>query len=110
MLRSDDPDGYIFDALDGYDITTPLGLNKALSSRNAYANKELRNIAAAAEIADKISFHVARHTFADLARRNGWSVYDVSRALAHSSIKVTDTYLQGFDEERLDKKMDELFS
>ena len=88
-------DPYLFDALDRYDTTTPEGLHKALSSRNAYANKLLREIAERAEIDAKVSFHVARHSFADLARKGGWSVYDVSRALRHSSLSITDGYLAG---------------
>jgi len=103
----DDP--YLFDALDRYDTTTPEGLHKALSSRNAYANKLLREIAKRAKIDAKVSFHVARHSFADLARKGGWSVYDVSRALRHSSLSITDGYLAGFDAEALDARMHDLF-
>ena len=102
-------DPYLFDALDRYDTTTPEGLHKALSSRNAYANKLLREIAARAGIDAKVSFHVARHSFADLARKGGWSVYDVSRALRHSSLSITDGYLAGFDAEALDERMRGLF-
>lgn len=110
LLREGEPDGYIFDALDGYDTTTAKGLHKALSSRNAYANKELRKIAKKAGITVPVSMHVARHTFADLARRNGWSLYDVSRALKHSDLRRTDGYLSSFDTEALDARMRGLFS
>ncbi|PAP75288.1 site-specific integrase [Rubrivirga marina] len=102
-------DPYLFDALDRYDTSTPGGLHKALSSRNAYANKVLRQIAERAKIEDHLSFHVARHTFADLARKGGWSVYDVNRALRHSSLSITDGYLAGFDAEALDERMRGLF-
>lgn len=105
--QGDDP--YLFDALDRYDTSTPEGLHNALGSRNAYANRLLKEIASRAEIDSRVSFHVARHSFADLARRAGWSVYDVSRALRHSSIKITDGYLAGFDADALDARMRGLF-
>jgi integrase len=35
LQRIDDPEAYLFDALDRYDTSTPKGLHDALSSRNA---------------------------------------------------------------------------
>ena len=109
LQRGGGPDEYLFDALDGYDTATAKGLTNALSSRNAYANKLLRQIAKRAGIGAPVSFHCARHTFADLARKGGWSVYDVSRALRHSDLRITDGYLAGFDADALDERMRGLF-
>jgi len=103
-------DDWLFsDGLGPYNVDTPAALNAALSSRNAYANKVLRELAGLAGIEGKVSFHVARHTFADLARRAGWNVHDVSRAMAHSTLAVTDRYLATMDRERLDGGMRTLF-
>ncbi len=53
--------------------------------------------------------HVARHSFADMARQSGWSIYDISRALRHSNIAVTESYLSAIDEQAFDTGLDELF-
>jgi integrase/recombinase XerD len=110
LQREGAPDAYLFDALDRYDTSTPAGLLQALSSRNAYANKVLRQIAERAGVDVPVSMHVARHTFADLARKGGWSVYDISKGLGHGGLAVTTGYLAGFDAEALDERMRGLFT
>ena len=101
--------GYIFPILAGYDVSTPEGLLNAISSQNALINKYLKKIAEKAGVNCKLSFHVSRHSFADVARKKGMGVYNISKALGHSSIKVTENYLRGFDAESLDAEMDNLF-
>lgn len=100
---------FLFDALDRYRTNTPEGLNDGLRSRNAFINRRLAELAKRAEIEKQVSYHVARHSFADMARRNGWSLYDVSRALRHSTLRETDGYLASFDVEALDERMRGLF-
>lgn len=105
----------LFPILDGgqggaaYDLSTPRGMDRAVASQNALHNKTLKRIGALAEVRSTLSMHVARHSFADLARRDGWSVYDVKQALRHSSVAVTEQYLAGFDSEALDKQIAALF-
>lgn len=62
-----------------------------------------------AGIQKHVTTHVARHTFADLARRKGWSVYDISKAMAHSKLRETEVYLANFDHDALDEKLAALF-
>ena len=62
-----------------------------------------------AEIDANISFHVSRHSFANYANKKGMDLYSISKALAHSDLKTTQQYLDSFDEEKLDKSMNELF-
>ena len=106
---------YLFPALvrpDGshaYDLTTPRGMDRAVASQNALHNKTLKRLATLADVRATLSMHVARHSFADLARRGGWSVYDVKQALRHSSVAVTEGYLAGFDSEALDVQTRALF-
>ena len=102
--------GYIFPVLTGYDVSTPSKLLNAISSQNALINKYLKKIAERAGVNCKLSFHVSRHSFADVARKKGMGVYNISKALGHSSIKVTENYLRGFDAESLDAEMENLFS
>jgi integrase len=53
---------------------------------------------------------MARHSFADRARRAGWSLHTIKDALGHATLAVTERYLAGFDAEVLDARMRELFS
>ncbi len=73
------------------------------------ANRALEKIAEQAGIEDKVTFHVSRHSFADYARTSNMSIYDISKALGHSDIKITQDYLKSFDETSLDKGMEQLF-
>jgi site-specific recombinase XerD len=80
-----------------------------MSAKNALINKYLHKIAKLAKITKPVSFHIARHSFADIARRKGISVYDISNMLAHSSIKITEAYLKNFDSESMDNSMERIF-
>ncbi len=81
---------------------------------NTIVNKELKNVFADLE-RPAVSFHVARHTFANLARLSAdkvgdknvkWDIYRISRALGHSSVKVTELYLRGFENIEITHAMD----
>jgi len=58
-------------------------------------NKYLKKLAQMAEIPKEVSFHVSRHTFATLHQHNGTDIYIISKLLGHSSITVTQRYLNG---------------
>lgn len=58
-----------------------------------------------AGITKKLSMHIARHSFANIARQKKANVYDISKALGHSSIKITETYLSAFDTQSEDETM-----
>ena len=53
--------------------------------------------------------HAARHSFANIARQKNANVYDISNALGHSDIKVTEAYLSQFDYQSQDKTMAMVF-
>jgi integrase len=104
------PEGFIFPILKpGRDYSDAMYLKKQISSKNVMANTHLKKIAAAAGIQEHISFHVSRHSFADYARTSGMNIYDISKALGHSDIQITQGYLKSFDETSLDSSMQELF-
>jgi len=103
------PEAFLFPMLDGYDIGTAKDLHNAVSAQNTIHNKYLKKIAKQAKVSGSLSFHVARHSFADLARREGWDVYAISKAMAHSGLAVTEHYLAGFDSDLVDGKLNELF-
>jgi site-specific recombinase XerD len=102
-------DAFLFPFLDGYDLSTPDAYRSARGSRNATYNSLLKEIAAEAGVSKSLSSHVARHTFADLTRREGWDTYDTSKALRHHSLSQTQTYLARSDDAKLDGLLDNLF-
>lgn len=81
----------------------------AEESNNSLLNKFLLKIAKMAGVEKRISMHISRHSFADLARRQGASVYDVKQALGHSSLKITEKYLASFDTASQDATLDSIF-
>ena len=62
-----------------------------ISAANALINKHLAVLAGRIGV-PRISMHVARHSFADMARQKTGNVYLVSEALDHSSVSVTEHY------------------
>ncbi|MBC13001.1 MAG: hypothetical protein CMM85_08545 [Rhodothermaceae bacterium] len=109
------PDAYLFSVLDGYDLKTEDQRVNAIGSQNAVANKYLKELAKRAEAGEaampaKLTFHIARHSFADLARKAGWDVYAISKALGHAGLAVTEHYLAGFDGDSLDGNLGALFT
>jgi integrase len=105
-----DKDAFIFPILDaGRDYTDEIFLKAQISSKNVIANKNLKSIARMAGIEANVSFHVSRHSFADYARTSGMDIYNISKALGHADITITQAYLKSFDETSLDAEMNKLF-
>lgn len=104
------PNDYLFPILSSKrDYTTEAELLKEISRKNALINKYLKTICFKAGIAKDVSFHSARHTFADLGRRKIKDVYAISKLLRHSKINITENYLKNFDTEVTDQALDTLF-
>ncbi len=99
----------VFPLADGMPLTAPVERVETLDECNTMLNKSLDVLAKLARIEKKVRFHSARHSFADLARRKGWSVTDIQYALRHSNPAITARYLASLDEERLDERMRILF-
>lgn len=71
-------------------------------------NLKLGRIAALLLPGVKLSSYTPRHTWATLAFHAGVSIGIICKALGHSSIKVTETYLKPFENEKVDAANDEL--
>ena len=100
----------IFPLLDAdKELNDPVVFDKEKASKNAIVNIHLKKIAKKAGIDTKVSFHMARHSFARHAASQGMNIYAISNALAHSDLKTTQVYLKSFDENLLDKEMENLF-
>jgi len=101
---------YIFPFFKNHiDYSDPLFLHNQIGSKTALINKYLKQIATKAEIDKNITTHTARHSFADIARKKEKNIYNLSKALGHSSIKVTEAYLASFDEAAIDETLNNVF-
>jgi site-specific recombinase XerD len=79
------------------------------NAKNSLLNKYLNKLADMAGITKKLSMHIARHSFANIARQKKANVYDISKALGHSSIKITESYLSSFDTKTQDETMKKVY-
>lgn len=100
---------FLFPFATGFDVATARQRADTLKKRTALYNRYLKKIAHKAGIQKSVSSHVARHSFADLARRKGWTAHEIKQALQHSSVRETEQYLAGFDSDLLDKRFGQLF-
>jgi site-specific recombinase XerD len=52
---------------------------------------------------------MSRHSFADYARKMGIDMQTIRLMLGHSSLKVTEGYLNSLNDDMMDKAMGEMF-
>lgn len=102
---------FIFPFLIEADTSDPVTLRRRISSRNVQVNRALKEACREAGIsgAGDVSFHVARHSFADFARQSSDDLYAVSKALGHSDLQTTENYLSSFDREATDRLAAEMW-
>ena len=67
-------------------------LKRQISSKNAYANKILKELMQKAGISKSISMHCARHTFAVMALQLGIPMEVLSKLLGHKDLKTIQIY------------------
>jgi len=72
-------------------------------------NRDLKTIAALCNIKKNLTFHMARHTFADHLKQTSTSIHVIQDSLGHSDARTTQMYLTSLGDERLDKEMDKLY-
>jgi site-specific recombinase XerD len=101
---------YIFPFLESQaDYSNDFALRTRVSVRNAQVNKNLKIIAMKIRTSKSISFHMSRHSFADYARKMGVDMQTIRLMLGHSSLKVTEGYLNSLNDDMMDKAMGEMF-
>jgi len=66
-------------------------------------NKYSKRVAEKLELSIKISSYTARHGYATQLMRHGAPVAFISKQLGHSSLKVTEDYLENFEERQLEE-------
>ncbi len=71
-------------------------------------NKALRKIGEKLELPIDLTTYVARHTYATVLKRSGVGTAIISESLGHSSEKVTQIYLDSFENTQIDEAMKNL--
>ncbi len=98
---------YIFPILSGYHKSAVQVANR-LHKVLAKVNRELRNIGKELGLPIKLTTYVARHSFATVLKRAGVSTSIISESLGHSSEKITQIYLDSFENSQIDEAMSHL--
>lgn len=91
------PDQYIFPIL--YDGLTPEQQQAKIKQLTKQVNKYMKRIASKLNIEENISTYTARHSYATVLKRSGASLEFISESLGHSDLKVTERYLDSFEDE-----------
>lgn len=71
-------------------------------------NKYMKQIAVEVGIDKKVTTYFARHSFATVLKRSGTGIEMISELLGHSSVNVTESYLDGFENDQIQKETDVL--
>jgi site-specific recombinase XerD len=109
-LYEDVGSGYLFPFLNEGDESDPVGLRRRISSNNTLVNMHLKQVGKAAGVRPEgLSMHVARHSYADMARSKGGDLYAISRTLGHTDLKTTEQYLKSLDQEAVDRLAEQVW-
>ncbi len=89
---------------------TPRQTKRRVSYKLKTTNKGIKAIAKQLNIEHytSITFYVARHTYATVLKRNGTPISLISDALGHQTEKITQVYLDSFENEAMDKANENL--
>lgn len=71
-------------------------------------NKYMEQIASELGIKYKVTTYFARHSFATILKRSGANVSMISELLGHSSVAITESYLDSFPKELIQQQTDVL--
>lgn len=107
--RPQEPDSRVFPILDDYSTDDDDELQRAIESRNAYVNRQLKKVQEAAGVETNLTFHLARHSAAWTLYQELEDIYAVKRILGHSRVEVTEEYLRGFPDDSIDDDYRDIF-
>lgn len=98
---------HIFPILSAYHQS---GVQKAnrLHKVLAKINRALKHIGEELDLPIKLTTYVARHSFATVLKRAGVSTSIISESLGHSSEKITQIYLDSFENSQIDEAFSHL--
>jgi integrase/recombinase XerD len=78
---------------------TPERERRLIQQLTQVINHHINAIALKVGIASKVTTYAARHSFATVLLRNGTKAEEISGYLGHASIRTTQNYLSGFEDE-----------
>ena len=100
ILKNEDFVGVVFDK----DTRITKYQYNQLQSKEAMYNKSLKKLQAFFAIETKITSHVSRHTYAtQVFNKKPQEIYQISKGLGHTNLKMTENYLKSFETERVDE-------
>jgi site-specific recombinase XerD len=100
--------GLVFPFL--YEIPTdPTEYLSAIDSQNTIVNRHLKVVAHLAGISINLTFHIARHSFAQHLKDVSGNIHAIQDALGHSDQRITQVYLKALGDDLLDTEMDKLY-
>lgn len=94
----------IFTSFHQTDVQKANRLHKVL----AKVNTALKRIGEELCLPQKLTTYVARHSFATVLKRAGVSTSIISESLGHSSKKITQTYLDSFENSQIEEALSHL--
>ena len=103
--RKDAGESRIFPALDGESMETKDEVRKAQGPKLALYNKSLKTLAKQAEIDTRVTLHITRHSFANIALEFGFDVRDLNATLQRGTLRTTEIYIEDLKQSKLDDKM-----
>jgi integrase len=98
-------DDYIFPILEkNFHITAQQKFDR-IQKVTKGVNDTLKKIGKQIGLTIPLTTYVARHTFATVLKRSGVNTSIISESLGHSSEKITQTYLDSFENSQMDEAM-----
>ena len=79
-------------------------MDRIVSARKR-TNHALKKIGEYLDIPLKLTTYVARHSYATVMKRSGVSTAIISESLGHSSEKITQIYLDSFENSQVSEAM-----
>ena len=99
---------YIFPILNKKIHITAIQKFNRIHKYTGHINKNLKTIEKLAGLEANLTTYVARHTYATVLKRSGVNTSVISESLGHSSEKVTQIYLDSFENSQIDEAMKNL--
>ena len=103
-------DKYVFPILNENTHKTAISIDNRIEKMNKQTNSDLKDIGKKLEIQLNLTTYVARHSWATILKRSGVSTSQISEGLGHDTEKTTQTYLDSFENETMDKANEILLS
>ena len=103
-ITDTNPDSFIFPFIKRTE--DPMERAQDIKNGLQFMNRYLKQLAEMCNIETNISTYVARHSWATIAKKMGYSVEVISEGLGHEDLKTTQIYLADFDDKVLDDAND----